>query len=312
MNLENRLFSKYYPQKSSNKQVIPYSHGVKSTGFHLMPNFFYDMGIESPSTQGGQRHYELSFAKNISNEHLPENYFRGLLGESLMRIVVMEFLRRKQQKLGIKEFNIFKKNSQENTILKSEHYALSFCSRYNTQIFNSGNNNPFGEYDGMIKYETSNKKGLLLMEAKTGQEGLFLNPIKNEAKITKKYCGPIKELFPNYDIDLLFMGTTGTILKSAHRNRRLKHNFSLLNDLLYENNTGLIMFEFPISRNELLKMGRKMAKYHPLRMEETPKLEPENHFVENGKYIWFMKGKRITRIFEKTKNNNWNELYSLR
>lgn len=313
INLESRTFAKFYPQTSDNKTYLSRSHGIKTTGFRLMPNFFYDFGIVSPSAQDGQRRYELSFAKQApKDETLPENYFRGLLGESLMRIVVMEFLRLQQKALGIKDFSMIKIDPRLPILRKSDNFFLEHQSRYNINLYyNDKPRGPIGEYDGVIEYVSSNKKGLLIMESKTGQEGIFSNPKHNEKGILDRYCNSLKELFPNYEIDLLFMGTPSIIMNPPYHKRRLQSNFSSLKDILFENDTGLIMLEFPINKKDFHQMSHRMASYHSLRSEDLPKTNTDNHYVENGRLMWFMKGKRITKILEKTDNQSWSEIYSI-
>lgn len=314
MKLEDRTFSQYYPKLFNKQYCLPKTHGVKISNFRLMPNFFYDFGIYSPSAQGGQRRYELSFAKQApKGESLPENYFRGLLGESIMRIVFMEFLRNKKQALGIKEFSMIKNNPSISLIKESKNYYLEYQSRYNANLYEINNVfGPVGEYDGLTEYTKINgKKGLVVMESKTGVEGVFANPEKNKYKLLERYAYSLKELYPEHEIDLLFMGNKDRLISPKSKNLVLNSRFSSLTNILEKEDVGTILFSFPINKQELNKMGTRMSNYHSLRQEEIPSMDSNNRFVENGKYIWFLKGKRISKIIEKNENNSWIEIFPI-
>lgn len=314
MDLESRIFSKFYPAEFEGKHYLSRSHAVKIAGFRPMPNFSYDFGIVSPSVPDGQRRYALSFIENAPTEgNLSENYFRGLLGESIMRIVVMEFLRQKKKELGIQQFNTIIINPEDRVLRRSENFSLEHQTRYTTHLYkNSGRKRLLiGEYDGIIEYHAGRKKGLLIMESKTGMEGKFANPLHHKESILERYCHSVQELFPEHEVDFLFMGTTSVLFAPPYRKRKLRKNFSELKELIANKGTGLLLFEFPLQKKDFKTMATRMAQQHTLRREEVPTISSNNHFVENGKYIWFIKEKRITKIFERTENNTWSEIYSI-
>ncbi len=314
MDLESRTFSKFYPAKLDDSLYLSRSHGVTSAGFSLMPNFFYDFGIVSPSTQGGRRRYELSFARQAPSENMfPEDYFRGLLGESLMRIVIMEFLRQQKDALGINKFSMLKIDPQNTVVRRSGGFSLEHQSRYNINLSTTTPNSYIvGEYDGIIEYRTAHKKGLLVMESKTGIEGIFSNPDHHKEGILNRYCHSLQDLFPSYEIDFLFMGIPSVLFGKYTAVRKVKDNFLALNTILHENNTGLILFNFPIKKEDFKKMANQMSKYHKLRNEEFPTSCASTRYVENESFMWLIDGKRITKILESTGSNSWNEIYSIK
>lgn len=314
MDLESRTFAKFYPAILDDKSYLSRSHGVKSAGFRLMPNFYYDFGIYSPSAQNNERRYELSFIKHAPiEEALPENYFRGLLGESLMRIVTMEFLRQQQQSLGIKEFSMIKIDKEQPVLRKSKEFSLEHISRYTVNLYKHDQSTHLvGEYDGMIQYTTfTNKKGLLIMESKTGKEGIFKNPHYHQSGVLDRYCHSVNNLFPDHEIDFLFMGTTDIVFSRPHDKRKLRPNFSSLKSMLSEYNVGLIMFEFPLKQESFKVMGQNMANYHTLRNEDIPLDSSQNKFVQNGKFMWLIRDKNIVKILERKDTNVWQEIYSI-
>lgn len=309
MDLEKRTLSKFYPVKKDKYDYLLNSHDVDVTNYRLMPNKFYDIGIKSPSTKNGERRYELSFARNAKDSKLPTAYFQGLIGESLVRITIMELLRREKESLNLNNFSMIK-GLKNDLLTESDNYSLKYNSRYSIELFsNKDIDRVQGEYDGMISYTQGEKNGLIVLESKTGSAGMFNNPKKNQDFIRKKFSSSLKELFPGYDIDFLFMGVSQTTLNKPYINKVLKRKFSYLKDMFSEDNVGTIIFNFPISKRRIINMGLKMASFHQLGRSNMPEMNSEFKFVENENYIWFLKGKRISKILEKTSFNNWTEIY---
>jgi hypothetical protein len=163
MNLENRLLKDYYPKRLNDDGTfyLTKTHNVKSLGFRNI-GFGYEFIIESPSVEKYfQRRYFLnSDYENTTTKEIGKNseFYNGLLGENIMRIVIIEFFRRLSKEIPQFNFNFIKSdfnpNHQSRIILENDLYILEGISRYNQVIKSKLNydNKSIVEYDGLLEY----------------------------------------------------------------------------------------------------------------------------------------------------------------
>lgn len=219
MDLENRLLKNYYPRSLNGQYYLTRNHGVKTLGFDIVKNN-YEYRIESPSVKLYNERRLLLNIKGNNNGNEPFENYSGLIGESLMRIILKEFFRRLEEQYPSSEFTFIKSDlnplNDNKTILENDKYILEGVTRYNQRIIdkNCKKLRTVSEFDGLLQYEIGRKtKGIVVCESKIGDIGYLKNPENNLDEIYNKIINPIKSLFYDKEIDFLLMGTRDKIFQ---------------------------------------------------------------------------------------------------
>jgi hypothetical protein len=317
--LEDRPFHSYYPKQMDGKWYMSRSLGLHSLGFSSLSNFRYSYSIESPSSLEGKRQYLLTSSLTImesSYDSLPESFFRGLIGEQVTRILMMEFLRRNSSSLGIYDYNFLKQNNNPNStssiIAESATNMAIHLSRYNISIVPKHNEDePCCEFDGLIEYSFTPRphdkqnKGLIVCESKTGDLEHYGRAKSSEgkARLEKKIIHPLLELFPNHAIDFMLMANKQNIFYPVNQ-RSLNANTYPLNELFKKYNIGFIPFYFIDPKSDFESIARDMASLQKsvgkdkVKLKEMIQRETENRWFDQNGFTYLIKGQRIERIID--------------
>lgn len=338
-----RVFTEFYPKRleKDNRFYKTKKHNILSKGFKHIGHLDFLYGIESPSVEDNKRFYNMSFGGDIINTSCitnQEDFFRGIIGEKIMRIVMIEFLRRMQQQLGIKRFNIVKGNYNPKNpitnIVKNFEYSAETISRYNIAIKNNNMDDKripiITEYDGLIKYvyETIDKKeknGLIVCESKTGSLD-YLSATKSVEglnKIRNRIILPLKSLFPDYDIDYVLMGTKENIMNPKNSSKRIIANsirpsLSELYLFLKEHEIGFIPLLFPESRHIIKATANKIKNIKEALPEGDNSLEriieegKNQTYIESNGHKYLINKNKIIEILRKTDDNTYTIIFSLK
>jgi hypothetical protein len=328
----NSPFHNYHPRDYRGKYYITHSLGVRSLGFiRIKDTLVYEYIVESPSSQDGKRWYVFPFTNDSMTEENTERqstYFKGLIGESIMRITFMEFLRRNQNELGIKEFH-FTKREHDPRIVRPEtpvlagndDYQARFRSRYNIEMIALDHRlRAVAEYDGLLFYKYArDKKGLVICESKTGTlehlQGMASE--QGRRKAAQRYIGPICSLFPDYQKDLLLMARPDNIF-DLREHRRINQNMVHLYDYLMKNGIGLILSDFnrPMAEidrtsEEIVSVRKGFFKDGIPIVEEAPKY-PDQVYIIADDVLRLIKGRRVEMILERTSDKGWRTIFTSR
>jgi hypothetical protein len=307
-----RPLYRYYPRELEGKLYVPRDHGIRSEGFKPIKNGKYMYSIHSKFVEDGNRRYFLEFSDvdNLDSERLVPSFFKGLIGESLMRIVVMEFMRTQSKNLSFNNFYFIKQKNGSTVFLKNDTYSLEFFDKYNIRfILNS--NKTISEFDGLMEYRVGREKGVILCESKTGRLGMYDNPELNEKEIFRKIILPLNVFYPSHHRDFLFMTHEVNIVQ---KDRQLKGNLVTLKHLLDENNVGFIPFSFPDSKETISNIGKNMASLNKRLRKDQKTLDrkinyPEHEAIVKGNAIYIIKKGRVEMILEKIGDRNYTTLF---
>ena len=316
MDLEGRVLKDFYPVFFEGDLRLKQGHGVKSLGFRNVGNAF-DFSIQSPSVKEfHERKYLLNYHKNGANSSekiIPEN-FSGLIGESIMRIVVKEFFRRISNEYYLKDMRFIKSNlnpfEDKRVIVENDDYLLEGLSRYNQRVFCKTDMDAgcTTEYDGLFEYDAGFTKGLVICESKVGALGYLKASDKNKKKIYRRIVRPIQSLFPDRQVDYLLMGSRDEILQKK-KMKPLKKGLASLYFYLKEHNIGLIPFLLPESRKKIDQVATSILYLNKLGDLDEGKIPPDNKYLVSGDVIRIIKGKRIDMILKKSGDYNYTVIY---
>lgn len=320
MDLESRVLQDFYPRycEESEGLRIRQGHGVKSRGFRNIGRSF-EFTIESPSVKDyRQRKYLLNYHRNGANSSekiKPEN-FAGLIGESIMRIVIKEFFRRLSRKYCLKDCDFIKTDltpfEDRRIIKENEHYRLFGISRYNQIVMHKTELEMVceTEYDGLFEYSAGRTQGLVICESKVGTLGYLKANEENKKEIYKKIIKPIQSLFPERQVDFLLMGTREELQKQKKKYKPLKGGLEKLNEYLNEHNIGLIPFFMPVSRKKIDEIATSILYLNKISDLEENRIPKENKHLINDDIIRIITGKRIDMILKRTGQNTYSVIYS--
>jgi hypothetical protein len=315
MKLEQRVLKDYYPRQMCNSKslYLAKTHGVKSFGFRNTGKD-YEYTIESPSVEiYAQRKYMLNWNRNGNYDDAKTDAYRGVIGESIMRIIVNEFFRRLNSKHYLKGKGFIKSDlnplEDKKIILENEDYVLEGISRYNQIVrLKNSSKKSVAEYDGLFEYTSGRINGLVICESKTGCLGYLNNAEINEEKIINKIIKPVNSLFKDKQVDFLLMGTPDEIFQKK-RNKPIKSGLVTLNEMLNKHNIGLIPMILPETRSKIEQIATSMNDMNnldELREEHIPK---DTRYVEMNGIIRLIKGKRVELIAKRSNNNTLTILY---
>lgn len=333
---EQSPFTQFYTQKLAQYKYLPRSHGIKSNGFDFyfpkvsslnteniafLRGVHFSYEIESPSAKYGNRRYMLTVSDDISAKDfldLPITHFKGFMGEQIMRITLMEFLRRKQEELGVNKFDFIKKNLDNKNQLNSENYYSEHNSRYSISIRSREDDSVVREFDGILKYDNNTfNPGIIACEAKTGCLEYIANceTQYGRRKVKKMVINPLQEMFEGQNIDFLLMAQKDEIFSNIN-DRRLKSKISNMVDYFSDNNIGVLLFEYNESKSIFNSIATQMSNFRKSIFENKDQIENLQHdqinqnWFEDDKYMYILKGKRFERILEKT-NGTYKVVYGI-
>jgi len=318
MNLECRVMNDFYPLNCYNKQehILIQNTGIKSRGFNNIGNC-YTFSIESPSVNKyGERQYLLNYYNKgeEQSETIEINTYSGLIGESMMRIIVSELFRRISNRKRITRHEFIKTNlnpfEDKRTILTNQEYSLIGISRYNQRIVltNDPTKSSITEYDGLFEYETQRTRGIIICESKIGDLGYLKSEVLNEEKIKRKIIRPITSLFPDREIDYLLMGTKEE-MQQKKKYSPLKPGIIKVQEYLNKHNIGLIPLTFPETKNRINQIATSILYLNKFKEIYENKIPTENKFLIDKNVIRIITGKRIDLILKKTSEHTYTVVY---
>ncbi len=308
----------FYPAlvDESDELKVKQGHGVKPLGFRNLGRNF-EFSVHSPSVPiYRERKYLLDYHKNGENsgENIKPDNFAGLLGESIMRIVVSEFFRRVQRKQLLKDIGFIKTDLnpyEDNRIIReNDEYRLLGISRYNQIVLDKTIPEMYcqTEYDGLFTYTAGRTKGLIICESKVGNLGYLKAKENGQEEIYRKIIKPIKSLFPDRQLDFLLMGARDE-LQQKKKYKPLKTGVKKLNEYLNEHDIGFIPFFLPVTRRRIDMIASTI-----LYLNKTNNLEPhlapsDTRYIVDGQYALFVKGKRVEHIIKRVKPTRYEVIY---
>lgn len=305
-----KTLHKYSPVNHEGMLYLPRDHGIKSLGFKQIKTGSYMYAIESPLLDFSHRRYffEFSEPEHFDFENLVPDFFSGLIGEGIMRIVVTEFMRRRVAQLEIDSFDFLKeKNGDE--VLRRNGFVLQHRNKYNIEFLKYGELQ--AEFDGLVTYTQGRLEGVLLCEAKTGAIGKYRNPIANYEEIMRKLVKPLHALYPDAEKKFLLMANQDALID---KDRRLQDGLVELTRMLEENDIGFIPFSFPNSKEEIDKIGRRICNLNK-RLRKDKKAvhrkmpHPEYQAIMRNGAIYIIKKGRIEKILEQIGDRKYQELF---
>lgn len=334
---QSRIFNDFYPQRLGSSFHLTRSHSVTSLGFRTLDDFVFQYAIESPSAKQGERRYSLPFTEYILDDSIPErvnNFFQGKIGESLMRIIMNEFLRRQSDRLGLSDFGFLKwnKNPRSPNLVLAENgiYRAEHIDRYNVVVLDTTNittRTIIAEYDGVLEYSYFGtygiRKGLFVCEAKTGDLGYLglhnRKDQKNKNLVRKRIIEPLKVLFPEHQIDYVIMAherNLFSIRKDTAKYRKLHKGLANLYHYLLGNDIGLLLFTFNETKTSIDARAREIVDLRHAVMKNGKRIEEfagaasDQVYLESDDDLILIKGRRIDAIYRKGSNGNLTMIYS--
>ena len=304
-------FQAFYPRQLGKLFYITRSHAVKAKGFVPLSRGRYEYEIES---EGGPRRYLMPFAPDFQKDKkFKQSSFRGLIGESLMRIVIKEWLRKNKKSLGISDYYLQKRGTGDSSLFDTDKYSATFSSRHNLVIHSKKEHRNLWEYDGLLEYNTEeNEEGVIICEAKTGSLLGFENPIENRKGIIKNVVKPIRDFYPDHCIDLLLMAPEDKIITNPNTRRARKY-ISNLYRVLNNEGIGLIPFILPESKGTISDVAKDMALLdNRIKKSEVPlegDLSSNMRAIEVDGAIYLLDNSRIVKILEPTSRKSYREIY---
>ncbi|MCC7574552.1 hypothetical protein KO361_03085 [Candidatus Woesearchaeota archaeon] len=326
MNLENRVMREFYPVKckKTNKLTFSKNHGVRSFGFKKIgpdKKPIFTFSIESPSVEEyGIRMYSLNYNKNgtkMTENIIPETY-SGLIGESIMRIIVQELFRRLHKKNPFEKFEFVKTNlnpyEDQRTIRENDYYVLRGISRYNQIVINKNMLRTYSdfatttEYDGLFEYQQGSTEGLIICESKIGDIGYLRTSENSKEEIYRKIIQPIQSLYPEKQIDFLLMSTRKELAEQK-KHKPLQEKVIRLNNYLNKHNIGLIPMTIPETTNSINTIAKSMLHFNRLNSIEEINVPRDNKYIIDKNMLIIMTGKRIDMMLERTTHNSFSIVY---
>jgi len=159
---------------------------------------------------------------------------------------------------------------------------------------------------------------LLICEAKTQGLGNYSKVISAEgtARVEKMLIRPFRELYPNHSLDFLLMGSKPYLFDPVSE-RRLRSNLIRLNELLNENEMGMIPFYFVDTKAKMDEVAESMVNMHKaigkkkVMLDEMFTSEQDRIWFENHDFLYMIKGRRFEKILQKS-NGVYRLVYSLK
>jgi hypothetical protein len=315
-----RTFHDYYPREFEGNFYMQRTLGVESYGLRRIPGtMIYEYIIASPSAQAGERRYVLPFTKKpIIDEGLEDaiaHRYEGRIGESIMRITIVEFLRRHQQELGITSFDFAKGNFLPGTrnmvFAQNDAFAMEHVSRYNMTVFREEGQlerRPIAEYDGVLVYETKNKKGVLVCESKIG--ALFgLRGAAHDhcrQKIQERIIDPLQYLFPEHELDFLVMARRNKLVRGEHI---IRQPLLDLRAYLSQAGIGLMLMPFNIPAAEMQRTAQEIVTLRRA-LRDTPESLPDHSYVATDGLLYLLKGRQVATILQQQPSGVWMPIFT--
>lgn len=323
--LSDRTFSGFYLREMEGRLHNTRAHGVDGRGFNRLENtLVYEYMIDSPSVESGERRYVLPFTNHDNGA--PKNdvdHYKGLLGESLMRIIITEFMRRNHDLLGIREFAFAKGNfhpdKSDTTFLRNNEYSARHLDRYNIEVLDLARNEACAEYDGVMLYNTDRgmQDGVLVCEAKTGKVSCLGSAGSHEgrSKIKARFIDPMHSLFPEKQLDVLLMATP----ERLYQDRKLRiprDNIRELSSFFEDNSIGLILSEYNVSSRLMNTVAKEIVCLKRAlflqgkRVDELRGECEDSWWLRTDGFLRLMHGRRVEAVFHNTSGDEWRQVYS--